>query len=152
MNLIGFIIRLFAAVIIICTSVSSYALAPVTIAQQLQTINAAFPTATRISDKAAISKGNPEVRTIYQGKDVIGYAFETVDVVAIAAYSGKPVKLLVAIDLKGEIKVARVLDHHEPILLVGIPEQRLFDFVDQLLGAKVTDHVIVGRSANEGTI
>ena len=149
---IGFIIRLFAAFIIICAAVPSYAMAPVTTAQQLQTINAAFPTASSISDKAPIAKDLPEVRTIYQGEDIIGYAFETVDVVSIAAYSGKPVNLLIAIDMQGEIKVVRVLDHHEPILLIGIPEQRLFDFAEQLIGTKVTDHVIVGESAKEGTI
>lgn len=141
--------------IVLCIMVSSgslYAMAPVSPEQQLQTINAAFPTATSISDKSPIAKGKPEIRTIYQGDDIIGYAFDTIDVVDIAAYSGKPVNLLVAIDTQGEIKLARVLAHHEPILLVGIPEQRLFDFANQFLGIKVTDHVVVGGSDNDNEI
>ncbi|MCX4187935.1 transcriptional regulator NosR [Methylophaga sp. OBS4] len=126
-----------------------HAMQPVSFDEQTATLNDAFPAATKISDKVPFAHKQPELRTIYQGNDIIGYAFETVDVVDVAAYSGKPVNLLVAIDTEGEIKVVRVLEHHEPILLVGIPEQRLFDFANQLLGMQVGDHVIVGRSGIE---
>jgi len=125
-------------------------MSPVTDAQRTATIKLAFPTATRISDKEPIEKDQPEIKTIYQDDEVIGYAFETNGVVNIPAYSGKPINMLVAMDTEGVIKVARVLEHHEPILLVGIPEQKLFDFADQLLGMKVTDHVVVGKSSKEG--
>lgn len=149
---LSFLMRLMLALCIMFAAGSLYAMTPVSIEQQTQTINAAFPTATSISDKSPIAKGKPEIRTIYQGQEIIGYAFESADVVDIAAYSGKPVKLLIAIDTQGEIKVARVLEHHEPILLVGIPEQRLFDFADQFLGLKVTDHVVVGESDTESAL
>lgn len=128
----------------------SHAMAPVTDAQQIQTIKQAFPMATRVSDKEPISKEQPEIRTIFQDDEIVGYAFESNDIVNIAAYSGKPINMLVAMDTEGVIKVARVLEHHEPILLVGIPEKKLFDFADQLLDKKVTDHVVVGKSNKEG--
>lgn len=127
----------------------AYSMVPVNFDEQTATLKEAFPSATKISDKIPFAHKQPEIRTIYQGEEIIGYAFETVDVVDVAAYSGKPVNLLVAIDTKGEIKVARVLEHHEPILLIGIPEQQLFDFADQLVGMDVKDHVIVGRSGIE---
>ena len=128
----------------------SHAMAPVTEAQRTETIKLSFPTATRISDKTAIDKDQPEIKTIYNDDEVIGYSFESNDVVNIPAYSGKPVNVLVAMDTLGEIKVARVLSHQEPILLVGIPERHLFDFASQLLGAKVTEHIVVGKSGKSG--
>jgi len=137
---------------LICASSFSYAMQSVSTAQKIQTLQVAFPTATQISDKTPLASEQPKVRTIYQNDTVIAYAFETNDVVDIAAYSGKPVNVLVAMDTNGEIKVARVLEHHEPILLVGIPEQRLFDFADQIIGFNVSDHVTVGESDRDNTI
>lgn len=130
---------------------ASYAMEPISFDEQKTILSDAFPSATKISDKVPIAPDKPKLRTIYQGNDIVGYAFETIDVVDVAAYSGKPVNLLVAMDTTGEIKVVRVLDHDEPILLIGIPEQRLFDFAKQLVGLKVGDHVIVGRSGNNNT-
>lgn len=129
-----------------------FAMNTVSIDEQIATINAAFPTASRIGDKLPLEANQPKVRLIYKQDKIIGYAFETIDVVDIPAYSGKPVNLLVAFDTDGKIRVARVLEHHEPILLVGIPEQRLFDFASQLRGLNVTDHVVVGGSRNEKEI
>jgi len=147
-----FILRLLMVLSLICASSFSYAMQSVSTAQKIQTLQVAFPTATQISDKTPLASEQPKVRTIYQNDTVIAYAFETNDVVDIAAYSGKPVNVLVAMDTNGEIKVTRVLEHHEPILLVGIPEQRLFDFADQIIGFNVSDHVIVGESDRDNTI
>lgn len=146
------ILRLMLVVCLIGISGIASAMAPIATSEQIQILKTAFPSASNISDKTPLASEQPKVRTIYNNDNIIGYAFETVDVVNIAAYSGKPVNLLVAIDLQGEIKVARVLEHQEPILLVGIPEQRLFDFADQLLGLNVTDHVIVGESSSDDTL
>lgn len=130
----------------------TWAMKPVSVDEQIATINAAFPSSTRIGDKLPLDVDQPEARLVYRNDDVIGYAFETVDVVDVPAYSGKPVNLLVAIDIDGVIRVVRVLEHHEPILLVGIPEQRLFDFASQLRGMKIQDHVVVGGGAGDQEI
>ena len=66
--------------------------------------------------------------------------------VDIPAYSGKTVNLLVAIDPQGRFIASRVLEHHEPILLVGIPEHKLFDFAALYTGFKITDTIRVGGS------
>lgn len=152
MSQISFFIRIITILYTICCSSFAYAMNPVTTNEQLQTIKAVFPTATNISDKLPLASEQPKVRTIYQDDSIIGYAFETVDVVDIVAYSGKPVNVLVAMDIDGQVKVTRVLEHYEPILLVGIPEQRLFDFANQLLGVNVSDYVTVGRSDNDGVV
>lgn len=88
----------------------------------------------------------------YNGDQVIGYAFETDDVARIPAYSGEPVNMLVAMDTAGTLLTVKVLEHHEPILLVGIPEQKLFVFADQYTGLSVNDRVkIGGRSSDDVT-
>ncbi|WP_156497634.1 FMN-binding protein, partial [Oleiphilus sp. HI0043] len=110
-------------------------------------IQEAFPNASSISEKT----GDPQIKTIFQDEQVIGYAFETDDVARIPAYSGEPVNTLVTLDTQGTIISANVLEHHEPILLVGIPEQDLCDFTDQYQGLKVNTKVKVGTGTEENT-
>jgi NosR/NirI family transcriptional regulator, nitrous oxide reductase regulator len=109
-------------------------------------IDAAFVDATRIAQKT----GSPPVWTAYQDDQVIGYAFETDDVSRIPAYSGEPVNMLVAIDNAGTILSVNVLEHHEPILLVGIPEKKLFTFTDQYAGFSVNERIKIGGRPGDG--
>ena len=81
--------------------------------------------------------------------EVVGYGFETIDQFNIPAYSGKPINILLALDLEGVIRRAWVLSHHEPILLVGIPEKKLWDFAQQYEALTITDHIRVGHSTAE---
>lgn len=142
----------WSALLLWAWSALIYAMPPVNEATQLNLLQGAFPSASRISDKEPISEQQIPVRTIYQGADVIGYAFETNDIVDIAAYSGKPINMLVAMDLAGQFRLSTVLEHHEPILLVGIPEQKLFDFAALYESLHVTDRVKVGAANNQDVI
>jgi len=90
--------------------------------------------------------------TITKAGEVIGYAFETNDLAKIPAYSGEPINTLILMDAKGTFLGAEVLEHHEPILLVGLPEQLLFDFADQYRGLTVHDKVKVGGKASDGKV
>ena len=112
---------------------------------------------TRISEKVAVEEGGPLVWTIYgekEGKEehVLGYAFETNDLAKIPAYSGEPVNMLVAIDTEGVYLAAKVLEHHEPIILAGIPESKLHAFVDQYPNLSVNDRLKVGGNQTENTV
>jgi NosR/NirI family nitrous oxide reductase transcriptional regulator len=107
-----------------------------------------FPTADRFGD----IEGKPPAAPVYQGNKIIGYVFQTKDVTPIPAYSGKPVNLLVGLDTTGKITGIEVLEHHEPILLVGIPETALFRFADQYVGKSVNDHVRVGAGKRAGFV
>ncbi len=110
-------------------------------------VRQAFPQATRFGD----IEGKPPAAAVYQGDKVIGYVFETVMVAPIPAYSGEPINILVAIDAHGRIVAAKVLEQHEPILLVGIPVQKLYDFVARYIGHAVTDSIVVGNGVGQGT-
>lgn len=108
-------------------------------------ISASFPDATSIGEKSNIvEEGELPIWTIKKEDEVLGYAFETDDIALIPAYSGEPVNSLVSMDTRGKILSVHVLEHHEPILLVGIPEQKLHDFTDQYAGFMSTDLVKIG--------
>ena len=114
----------------------------------LPLINEMFPQATKVSDKI----GEPLVWTIYKQAEIIGYAFETNDIARIPAYSGEPVNMLVAIDPSGRYIGAKVLEHHEPIILAGIPESKLWAFSDQYNGLSVSDRLKVGGNTKGDVI
>ncbi len=107
-----------------------------------------FPGADRIGEL----EGKPPAAPVYKGDQVVGYVFDTSQVVNIPAYSGKPVRVLIGLDTDGVIRGAKVLEHHEPILLVGIPETSLFRFVDQYVGKSVHDRIKVGGGKREGHV
>ncbi len=84
-------------------------------------------------------EGAPPVVPIYRGDDVVGYAFLNSDVVSSVGYSGKPIQVLLALDLDGTIRAAKLVEHHEPIVLIGIPERKVVDFIARYVGRNVRD-------------
>ncbi len=119
-----------------------------TLTDQYRDARSFFPEASRFGDL----EGEPPAAPVHKGEQVIGYVFRTGDVVHIPAYSGKPVNLLIGIDLEGKITGTRVLEHHEPILLVGIPEEELHEFADAYVGKSVTDRIRAGAGEREGYV
>ncbi|WP_443020001.1 transcriptional regulator NosR [Shewanella sp. KX20019] len=111
-------------------------------------IEAIFPQATHISDK----KGELPLWTIFKDQQILGYAFETNDIARIPAYSGEPINILVAIDPLGQYLAAKVLEHHEPIILAGIPESKLWKFTEQYTGLSVRDRLKVGGNESQGYV
>ena len=79
--------------------------------------------------------GTPPTGVAYQDNRPVGHVFLTSD----NGYSGKPIEILVGMTNEGVITGAKVTKHAEPILLVGIPEQKLFDFVARYIGRKPMD-------------
>lgn len=113
-----------------------------------QRIDAAVPNVNSISEP----EGEYNVRTLYADEEVAGYSYQSIDVTTIPAYSGKPMNLHVILDPSGVIRDAYVLEHHEPILLIGIPEQKLHDFTDKYNGISVNQRVVVGRSRDDKAV
>ncbi|MFE8071796.1 4Fe-4S binding protein [Marinobacteraceae bacterium S3BR75-40.1] len=102
-------------------------------------------------DRIEPAESDLTVKALKQGDDIVGYAYETVDILDIPAYSGKPINILVMLKPDASIAGTTVLEHHEPILLVGIPEKRLFQFADQYIGLAADQRVVVGSSDNPKT-
>ncbi|MCK5334713.1 MAG: 4Fe-4S binding protein, partial [Gammaproteobacteria bacterium] len=80
-----------------------------------------FPTADRIDSPT----GEPLVASAYDNGTQLGFVFLTSDYVNTTGYSGKPIHQLVAIDMQGIIQKVLLVEHHEPIVLIGIPEKRI---------------------------
>lgn len=97
--------------------------------------------------------GNDDEGDGEDDRELIGYVFLSTDIVDIPAYSGKPVVTLIGMDTKGIITGVRILRHSEPILLLGIPEAQLTQFIRQYLGKFVGDKISVGQGRpGQGTI
>ena len=80
-----------------------------------------FPNA----DKIGKPIGTPLVAPAYEKGKQVGLVFLTSDYVNTIGYSGKPIHQLVAIDMQGILKKVLLVEHHEPIVLIGIPEERI---------------------------
>ena len=92
-----------------------------------------FPEADRIAQP----EEDPPVAAVFSGDKKIGYVFLTSDFVNTTGYSGKPIHQLVAIDIKGVIRKVLLVEHHEPIVLIGIPEKRIVSVLEDYNGMDV---------------
>jgi len=80
-----------------------------------------FPGADRLGSPT----GEPLVAPVYKQGEQLGFVFLTSDFMNTTGYSGKPIHQLVAMNLQGIIRKVLLVEHHEPIVLIGIPEKRI---------------------------
>jgi len=106
-----------------------------------------FPVADHVGDL----QGDPPLAKVYRGDLLLGYAYFTDDVIRIPAYSGKPITTLVGLDTRGNIRGVRIIHHEEPILVVGISDQDLQQFLDQYSGKSVADTLQIGGRSRHGS-
>ncbi|MDF3931119.1 transcriptional regulator NosR [Pseudomonas citronellolis] len=117
-------------------------------AAELARIRQTLPGVERIGEP----EGEYGVRHLSGGGQILGYAFQTLPLADIPAYSGKPVNLQVILDPRAVILDVYVLEHHEPILLVGIAEEKLHAFAARYTGVRADQRVVVGRSADPAAV
>ncbi|MDO5667835.1 MAG: 4Fe-4S binding protein [Alcaligenaceae bacterium] len=79
-------------------------------------------------------QGDPPYARVFKGQEAVGYVFLTTDIVNTRGYSSKPIDTLIALDNEGTIVGAKLVEHHEPIVLIGIPESRMVDFINGYVG------------------
>ena len=103
---------------------------------------AVLPGATRFEKP----EGKPYAEGFNSEGEPLGWVVLSTDVVDVKGYSSKPLHTLVGVDPAGVITGGKVIHHSEPILLVGIPESELDDFVDDHAGIKADEKVVVGRA------
>ncbi|MGF1563683.1 MAG: 4Fe-4S binding protein, partial [Geminicoccaceae bacterium] len=86
---------------------------------------------------------------LLEGGEPVGYAFLNSDFATSVGYSGKPIHIMVGVDRDGIITGAKMVKHYEPIVLVGIPEQRIVDVIDGYVGLDVTREVGVEAEGHD---
>jgi NosR/NirI family nitrous oxide reductase transcriptional regulator len=96
-----------------------------------------FPGADRLGD---IQEASPVIPA-FRGDKQLGYIFITSDFVNTNGYSGKPIHTLVAVDMQGVIRAVNLLEHSEPIVLIGIPEARIKAVLENFVGKDVVEFV-----------
>jgi hypothetical protein len=89
------------------------------------------------ADRYGKPQGSPPAAAVFRGNEQIGYVFLNTDFFPSIGYSGKPIHVLLAIDMAGVIRGARLVKHSEPIVLIGIPERKITAIIDGYVGFNV---------------
>jgi len=139
---IAFLIRPFLLCLFLMASSASHGQ---TIADLYPQVREFFPHA----DRFGALEGEPLAAEIHQDGKLIGYVYLSGNVVRIPAYSGRPINTLVGFDMDGRIVGVRIVEHQEPILLVGISEERLHRFVHQYQGKSIFDQIVIGGGRDD---
>ncbi len=79
-------------------------------------------------------QSDPGVALAYRGGMPVGYAYLNSQQVDAIGYSGKPIHILVGLDLEGTIVGVKLVAHSEPIVLIGIPEKRIVAYLAHFVG------------------
>ncbi len=89
------------------------------------------------ADSFGPAAGSPPVAPVLSDGEVRGFAFLNSDFADSVGYSGKPIRIVVGLDLEGRITGLKLVEHHEPIVLIGIPEERVVGAIRSLIGTDV---------------
>ena len=116
--------------------------------QQFPAARQFFPQADRFDQPS----GDPPAAGAYRDGALLGYVFVTTDIVKIPGYSGRPINLLVGLDVSGKITGVSVLEHEETILRSHFPKGTLERFVESYVGKSITQRVGLGVSNRPGYV
>lgn len=89
------------------------------------------------ADRLSALNGGADLGGAYRGEELVGYVFLNSDWAGSVGYSGKPIHILVGMALDGRLTGTKLVDHKEPIVLIGIPEKKITDFMDNYIGENV---------------
>ncbi len=96
----------------------------------------------------AILADNP-VAPVLRGGETIGYAFITSDFVSTTGYSGKPIHVMVAIDKDARLLTAKLVEHSEPIVLVGIPNSKMVAMTESFSGLDIAAEAEAPKASHQ---
>ncbi|MCC7427814.1 MAG: 4Fe-4S binding protein [Alphaproteobacteria bacterium] len=112
-------------------------------AAQLATV---FPGATRV----AAAEGAPPVQQVWRGDAAAGFVFSSRHVAAATGAAPRPLDLLIGLGLDCRITGVELLAHREPILLIGLPDSALVEFVRGYVGLDIARPVRLGVAVPAG--
>jgi transcriptional regulator of nitric oxide reductase len=76
--------------------------------------------------------------------DLVGYAFESVDLSPVPGFSGTPVDLLIFLDNEGSFVEVSLLTQHEPVFVGGVGEEPLTRFLTGYKGLSLKQNITIG--------
>ncbi|WP_376708178.1 4Fe-4S binding protein [Bradyrhizobium cenepequi] len=86
------------------------------------------------ADRFGPPQGDPPIVPVYRGDQLQGFVYLNSDFANSVGYSGKPIHILVGIDPDGTVRGLKLVDHKEPIVLIGIPQPRIVAALNSLIG------------------
>ncbi|MBD9454708.1 regulatory protein NosR [Rhizobium sp. RHZ02] len=86
------------------------------------------------ADRFGDAVGDPPIAPVYRGDVLLGYVYLNSDFTSSVGYSGKPIHIAVGIDPSGIIRGFKLIEHHEPIVLVGIPQAKVVAALNSIIG------------------
>ena len=89
------------------------------------------------ADSFGAVEGAPPAIPALKNSEVAGYVFSSRQVVQSTGYGTEPLDTLVGMTVDGVITGALVVEHHEPLLIIGIHDEALVAFTSQYVGMDV---------------
>lgn len=86
------------------------------------------------ADSFGPSQGEPPIAPVLRDGAPLGYAYLNSDFTASTGYSGKPIHIVVGITSAGIVRGIKLVDHKEPIVLIGIPQGRVVAALNSIIG------------------
>ncbi|WP_101068490.1 NosR/NirI family protein [Roseovarius salinarum] len=89
------------------------------------------------------------VAPVLDDGDTVGWAFLTSDFAGTTGYSGKPIHVIAAISPGAVMTGAKLVEHSEPIVLVGIPESKMRAVIEGYAGLDLKAEAAQSGTAHE---
>ena len=86
---------------------------------------------------------------ILAGSETVGHAFLTSDFVGTTGYSGKPIHVVAALSPEAVLTGAKLVEHSEPIVLIGIPESKVRAVIDGYVGLDLKAEAASGGASHD---
>ena len=90
-----------------------------------------------------------DAAAVLAGGETVAWAFLTSDFVGTTGYSGKPIHVVAAISPDAVLTGARLVEHSEPIVLIGIPDTRMRALTESYAGLDLKAEAAAGGSAHD---
>ena len=136
---LGVSIRALAAALAIAFALAGLAAVPAA-AKTLQEFLTGITPAELVPGGASFgpAEGDPAlVPVLDAGGAPVGWAYLNTDFTTSIGYSGKPIRIVVGIDPDGTVRGLKLVEHHEPIVLIGIPEAKIMAALNDLIGQEL---------------
>jgi NosR/NirI family nitrous oxide reductase transcriptional regulator len=101
------------------------------------------------ADAFGAIRGDLPVAPILKRGETVGWVYLTSDFVGTTGYSGKPIHVLVGVSPDAVLTGVRLVEHSEPIVLIGIPDAKIKQLTAGYAGLDLTTEAASGGSAHD---